>query len=96
MTPETPPEEVLEVKHENDQYKIRYKAELQLHIQNGRDITDTIEKQGPFNFKSHTPKLKICITIVTPETPPEEVLEVKHENDQYKIKYKGELQLHLK
>ena len=30
------------------------------------------------------------------DTSPEEKLEIKHENDQYKIEYKAELQLHLK
>ena len=55
-----------------------------------------IERQGPFKFELYAPKLQISATIVTVETSPEEVLEVKHENDQYKIEYEAELQLHLK
>ena len=38
----------------------------------------------------------ISTTIVTMETSPQEKLEVKDENDQYKIEYEAELQLHLK
>ena len=55
-----------------------------------------IEGQEPFNFELYACKLKISTTIVTLETTPEEVLEVKHENDEHKIKYEVELQLHLK
>ena len=62
----------------------------------GRDMTNTIENQEPFNFKSSAPKLKILTIVETEDTCPEEKLEIKHENDQYKIKYKAELQLHLK
>ena len=73
---------------------------LILHIrktyENGRDITDTIENQEPFNFDSSAPKLKISTTVKTMDTTSEEKLEVKHENDQHKIEYKAELQLHLK
>ena len=73
---------------------------LILHIRktykNGRDIANAIERQEPFNFELHAPKLKISATIVTAETSPEEVQEVKCENDQYKIEYEAELQLHLK
>ena len=73
---------------------------LILHIsktyENGGDNANVIENQEPFNFNSSAPKLKISTTIVTMETSPQEKLEVKHENDQYKIEYEAELQLHLK
>ena len=64
---------------------------LILHIrktyENGGDITNAIENQEPFNFKSSAPKLKISTTVKTADTSPEEKLEIKHENDQYKIEY---------
>ena len=73
---------------------------LVLHIrktyENGRDIADVIERQEPFNFDSHACKHKISTIIVTLETLPKEALEVKCKNNQYKIKYEAELQLHLK
>ena len=73
---------------------------LILHIrktyENGRDIADGIENQEPFNFDSSAPKLNISTTVVTLDTSPAEKLEIKHENNQYRIKYKAELQLHLK
>ena len=59
-------------------------------IQNGRDITNVIENQEPFNFDSTTPKLKILTTVKTMDTSPEEKLEIKHENDQYRIQYEAE------
>ena len=62
----------------------------------GGDITNTTENQEPFNFGSSAPKLKILTTAKTTDTSPEEKLEIKHKNDQYKIKYEAELQLHLK
>ena len=62
---------------------------------NGGDITDVIENQEPFNFDSSAPKLKISTTVETADTSPEEKLEIKCENDQYKIEYEAELQLHL-
>ena len=55
-----------------------------------------IENQGPFNFDSSAPKLKILTTIIKMDTSPAEKLEIKCENDQYKIDYEAELQLHLK
>ena len=55
-----------------------------------------IENQKPFNFDSSAPKLKISTTVITTDTSPTEKLEIKHENNQYKIKYEAELQLHLK
>ena len=71
-----------------------------LHIrktyENGRDIADTIENQEPFNFNSSAPKLKMLTTVETADTSPEEKLEIKCENIQYKIKYEAQLQLHLK
>ena len=73
---------------------------LILHIRktydNGKDITDAIESQEPFNFDPHAPTLKILATVMTSETTPTEQLEIMHENDQFRIKYKAELQLHLK
>ena len=73
---------------------------LILHIrktyEHGGDIADAIENQEPFNFDSSAPKLKISTTVKTVDTSHEEKLEIKHENDQYKIEYEGELQLHLK
>ena len=73
---------------------------LILHIwktyENGRDVADAIENQEPFNFNSSAPKLKISTTVKTMDTSPKEKLEIKHENDQYKIEYEAELQLHLK
>ena len=73
---------------------------LILHIrktyEHSGDITDTIENQEPFNFKPSAPRLKITSIIETANTSPEEKLEIKHENDQHKIEYEAELQLHLK
>ena len=63
---------------------------------NDRDIADMIEKQDPFNFNSSAPKLKISTTVVTDDLSPEDKLEVQCENDQFKIEYEAELQLHLK
>ena len=86
------------VKQAGDYNKIT--TYLILHIRktykHSGDITDVIEKQEPFNFKPSAPRLKILSIVETVETSPEEKLEIKHENDQYKIKYKAELQLHLK
>ena len=73
---------------------------LILHIRktykNGRDIADAIENQEPSNFDSSAPKLKILTTVKTMDTSPEEKLEIKHEDNQCKIEYEAELQLHLK
>ena len=73
---------------------------LILHIRktykHGSDIADTIEKQEPFNLDPSAPRLKILSTVETENTPPQEKLEIKHENDQYKIKYEAEPQLHIK
>ena len=63
---------------------------------NGGDIANVIENQAPFNFNSSAPKLKILTTVNTMDTFPEEQLEFKHENNQYKIEYEAKLQLHLK
>ena len=67
---------------------------LILHIRktykNGRDITDAIEKQEPFNFDSSAPKLKISTTVKTVDPSPKEKLEIKCENNQYKIEYEAE------
>ena len=68
---------------------------LILHIRktynNGGDIADMIENQEPFNLDSSAPKLKTSTTVVTTDTTPSEKLEIKHENDQYRIKYEAEL-----
>ena len=73
---------------------------LILHIrktyEHGRDIANTIEKQEPFSFDPSAPRLKISSIAETTDTTPQEKLEIKCENNQYKIKYKAELQLHLK
>ena len=39
MTLETPPKEALELKCKNNQYKIKYEAELQLHLKQKIIIT---------------------------------------------------------
>ena len=71
-----------------------------LHIrktfEHGSDITDAIENQKPFNFDLSAPRLKILSAVKTDTTSPQEKLEIKHENKQYKIECKAELQLHLK
>ena len=73
---------------------------LILHIrktyEHGSDITNEIEKQEPFNLDPSAPKLKILSSVETLESTPQEKLEIKHKNNQYKIKYEAELQLHLK
>ena len=73
---------------------------LILHIrktyEDGRDISDAIEREEPFNFDPSTPRLQISSIVETETTSPQEKLEIKYENDQYKIKYEAELQLHLK
>ena len=56
---------------------------------NGSDIADAIENQDSFNFNCSAPKLKILTTVKTVDTFPEEKLEIKHENDQYKMMYEG-------
>ena len=63
---------------------------------NGGDIANAIENQEPFNFNSSAPKLKMLTTVMTTDTAPTEKLEIKCENNQYRIKYKAELQLQLK
>ena len=67
---------------------------LILHIRktykHSGDITDAIEKQEPFNFEPSVPRLKISSTVETVETFPKEKLEIKCENNQYKIKYEAE------
>ena len=55
-----------------------------------------LKRQEPFNFKLSAPKLQILLIVKTETTPPQEKLEIKCQNDQYKIEYKAELQLHLK
>ena len=64
--------------------------------EDGGDITNAIENQESFNFNSSAPKLKISTTVETVDTSAEEKLEIKHENNQYKIEYEAELQLPLK
>ena len=48
------------------------------------------------NFNLSAPRLHILSTVETETTFPQDKLEIKHQNDQYKIKYEAELQLHLK
>ena len=60
------------------------------------DIADAIGRQEPFNFELSAPKLQISSIVEIETTPPQEKLEIKCQNDQYKIEYKAELQLHLK
>ena len=72
---------------------------LILHIrktyEHSGDIADAIGNQEPFNFKPSAPRLKISSIVKTVDTSSEEKLEIKHENDKYKIEYEAELQLHL-
>ena len=72
---------------------------LILHIrktyEHGGNITDAIENQEPFNFDLSAPRLKISSTVKTENTSPQDKLEIKCENNQYKIKNEEELQLHL-
>ena len=73
---------------------------LILHIRktykHGSDIADAIEKREPFYFDPSAPRLKILSSVKTTESTPQDKLEIKCKNDQYKIKYEAELQLHLK
>ena len=64
--------------------------------EHGSDITNAIEEQEHFNFNPSTPRLKISSTVEAEDSTPHKKVEIKHENDQYKIEYKAELQLHLK
>ena len=47
-------------------------------------------------FDSSAPELKILTTVVTMDTTATQKLEIKHENNQYRIEYEAELQLNLK
>ena len=73
---------------------------LILHIRktykHSRYIANAMERQEPFKFEPSAPKLQILLIVKTETTPLQEKLEIKCQNDQYKIKYKAELQLHLK
>ena len=60
------------------------------------DIADAIEKQEPFSFDPSAPRLRMSTIVKTKESTPQEKLEMKCENDQYKIEYEAELLLHLK
>ena len=75
-------------------------AYLILHIRktykHSSDITNAIEHQEPFNFDPSAPRLKISSTVGAEDSTPQEKLEIKCENDQQKIEYEAELQLHLK
>ena len=72
---------------------------LVLHVRktykHGRDIANAIERQEPFNFKLSAPKLQVSSIVETDNTTPQEKLEIKCQNNQYKIEYEVELQLHL-
>ena len=54
---------------------------LILHIRktykHGSDIANTIERQEPFNFNPSAPRLKISTSVKTPESTPQEKLEIK-------------------
>ena len=58
---------------------------LILHIRktykHGGDITDTIEKPEPFNFEPSAPRLKILSIVKTTDTTPQQMPEIKCEND---------------
>ena len=73
---------------------------LILHIRKtykqGSDIADAIENHEPFKFNPSEPRLQISSIVKTESTSPQEKLEIKCQNNQYKIEYKAELQLHLK
>ena len=73
---------------------------LILHIrktyEHGGNIAKAIERQEPFNFKPSAPKLQILLIVETEDTTPQEKLEIKLQNNQYKIEYEAELQQHLK
>ena len=64
--------------------------------EHGSNIANAIERQEPFNFNLSAPKLQISSIIETETASPQEKLEIKCQNDQYKIEYEAELQLHLK
>ena len=53
-------------------------------------------KTKNLSFSTHLHPNSRLTTIVTMETSPLENVEVKHENNQNKIKYEAKLQLHLK
>ena len=50
MTTDTAPTEKLEIKHENDQYRIEYKAELQLHLKQKSHCCTNLGKAYAFIF----------------------------------------------
>ena len=64
--------------------------------EHGGDIAEVIENQEPFNFGPSAPRLKILSTVKAEDSTPQQKIEIKCKNDQYKIKYEAELQLHLK
>ena len=86
------------MKHAGDYNKIT--TYLILHIRktykHGSNITNAIENQEHFNFDPSAPRLQISTTVETETSSPQEKLEIKCQNDQYKIEYEAELQLHLK
>ena len=64
--------------------------------EHGSDIAKAIENKEPFNFNPSAPRLKITSTVDAEDSTPQEKLEIKCKNDQYKIEYEAELQLHHK
>ena len=64
---------------------------LILHIrktyEHSSDIADAIERQEPFNFNPSAPRLKVPSTVEAADSTPQDKLEIKHKNDQDKIKY---------
>ena len=73
-------------KQAGDYNKITY---LILHIRktykHGGNIANAIENQEPFNFDLSAPRLNISSTVETENTSPQEKLEIKCKNGQYKI-----------
>ena len=58
MTETTPPQEKLEIKHQNDQYKIEYEAELQLHLKQKSHYHMSLGKAYAFLFGQCTTSLQ--------------------------------------
>ena len=86
------------VKQPGDYNKIT--TYLILHItktyEYSSDITNAIERQEPFNFNPSAPRLKMLSIAFAENSTLQEKLEIKCENDQYKIEYEAQLQLPLK
>ena len=57
-TEDTSPKEKLEIKHESNQYKIEYEAELQLHLQQKSHFHTNLRKAHAFLFGQCTTGLQ--------------------------------------